>query len=347
MILRTEEVTQPIDGRDSRRFIKEIVYVSGAQPLGMVRKRLPPTELRGPYLAPVLLIHGFGQNRYAWHLSGRSFVNYLARQGFDVFNVDFRGHGRSRRYGSRNAECIDDYIREDLPAALAEVLALSGAARAFVVGHSMGGMIAAAAAPRLRESLAGLVMIGSPYRFARGSATLMALARLVGALDTRVLRHVATSTIPVRTIGTLLRVQRVLWDSNVVPLPVRAWAPGAIEPPLLVEYLRNSFDAATFGTLAQMSRLALEERFVSRDGREDYGEAFEALEMPLLVIAGARDLLAPPPSVRPAYERSRSSDKTYQEISLGHADLLLGRAATRSVWPLVSSWMHARIRAKS
>ena len=63
---------------------------------------------------------------------------------------------------------------------------------------------------------------------------------------------------------------------------------------------------------------------------------------PLLVIAGANDDLAPPASVRPAFVRSYAADKTYRALPLGHIDLLVGRAAPRLTWALVTDWLRAR-----
>jgi poly(3-hydroxyalkanoate) synthetase len=75
---------------------------------------------------------------------------------------------------------------------------------------------------------------------------------------------------------------------------------------------------------------------------KNYVETFEAMNLPLLVVSGANDDLAPPASVRPAFDRSRSKDKTYESAPLGHIDLLVGRDAPLSTWPLVSSWLAAR-----
>lgn len=343
MLLGSTEVTQAIDGDASARFVKELLYVNGPQPLAIVRKRLPPEQApRGGYLAPLLLTHGFGQNRYAWHLSTRSFVNYLAREGFDVFNVDLRGHGRSRRLGSRPASSIDDYIQHDLPAALAEVLAVSGRPRAFVLGHSLGGLIACSAAPRLRDQIAGIVTIGTPYRFAQGSWSLATASRMVGLMAERGWIRATSGALPIKLLARWMHLYRAAWDSRLLPIPVRAWAPGAFEPRMLSEYLQRSFDSATIGTLVQLMRLANHGSLTSIDEREDYSAAFEACGVPLLVVAGAYDLLAPPPSVRPLYERAGGHDKAYRVLPFGHADMLLGKDAPRSTWPLVSGWLSAR-----
>src|ERR1700712_2381436 len=110
MILQTEIVEQAVDGERRERFIKDVIAArDGTYPIGMVRKRLlapakpvtsatasavpitrgsiPPPSA-APCRAAVLLIHGFGQNRYTWHTSRRSFANFLAAEGFDVFNLD-------------------------------------------------------------------------------------------------------------------------------------------------------------------------------------------------------------------------------------------------------------------
>src|SRR5262245_58846345 len=102
----------------------------------MVRKRWAANG--GGTRAPVLLIHGFGQTRYAWHLASRSIANDLARAGFDVFNLDLRGHGRSRHMGAKKCRGVEDYVLEDLPSAVEEVQALSGGRPVFLVGHSLG-----------------------------------------------------------------------------------------------------------------------------------------------------------------------------------------------------------------
>ena len=60
----------------------------------------------------VLLVHGFAQNRYSWHLSSRSLVNYLADAGIDVYNLELTGHGRSREFGTAPANSFDEYVND-------------------------------------------------------------------------------------------------------------------------------------------------------------------------------------------------------------------------------------------
>ncbi len=345
MILQTEIVEQCIEGGVSARFVKSVMATrEGAHPIAIVHKRL--ASLTGNTTkAAVMLVHGFGQNRYSWHTSKRSFSAYLAAAGYDVFNVDLRGRGRSRRFGARRDSGIDDYIREDVPAAIETALRLSGQDQIFLIGHSLGGVVSyGVAGSSMSEKVAGIVTIGSPYRFGKGSVALriagpmLASARFTGIFD-------ADPPVNVRRIGRHLLRFLPLWDSRLTPLPVRPWLPGSIERDILRENVAASFEHSRVGIALNIISLGEGDALKSRDGLVDYGLAFELLDRPLLVISGTHDSLVPPASARPAYERSRASDKTYREFPMGHIDLVIGRDAPSSVWRLIRSWLDARVES--
>lgn len=104
------------------------------------------------YLA--LLVHGYGEHigRYA------EVAEVLVAHGAAVFGPDHAGHGRSA--GER-------VVIEDFENVVADVHAVAGLARAahpdvpvIVIGHSMGGMIAARYAQLHGDGLAALVLSG-------------------------------------------------------------------------------------------------------------------------------------------------------------------------------------------
>ncbi len=337
MILFGRNVDQSIDLRERETFVKEVVVTRGAVPLAMVRKRLARNG--GGTKASVLLIHGFGQNRYAWHLPSRSMANYLAKVGFDVFNLDLRGHGRSRHFGSRRSKSVSDYVEEDLPNAVEEIHAIAGKRPVFLVGHSLGGLVSYAAAPGLDGAIAGVASFGSPYHFGRGSTSLTAIATFVRMVN--VLRLKPNPVVPVKAIGLTMSAFRHLAESPLYPMPWRGWHKGSMEPQVLTEHLRMAFDRAGLAELAELFEWAAQKRF---GGDNDYGERFETLDLPLLVVAGTHDDLAPPAGVQPGYARSQSSDKTYRTLPLGHIDLLVGREAPKTAWPMLAQWITARVR---
>lgn len=335
VILYGRLVEQSIDHHKVATFRKEVAITAGV-PLALVRKRLASAK---DTRAPVLLVHGFGQNRYAFHLPSRSFSNYLASEGFDVFNVDLRGHGRSRKLGGARSHGAHCYVEEDIPQAVAEVRELSGGRPVFLIGHSLGGLVSYAAAPSLVGHVAGVVSIGSPYHFTQGSMFLGAVRALNAGMRTL---GVPLGNLPLtlRPVGMALRgLNRMLGHKA---MPLRAWRDAGLEKHVLEEHFDLAFDSASLEDLRNLFDWAWERRF---GGDRGYAERFErSRDLPLFVIAGSHDDLAPAAAVRPAFERSRSTDKTYREYEAGHIDLVVGRDAPRTLWPDIRDWMLARIR---
>jgi alpha-beta hydrolase superfamily lysophospholipase len=357
MILHQSIVEQMVDRDERDRFVKELVVVrfrsAGGKevPLAMIRKRHASRVRKdaglGGTLAPVLLVHGYGQNRYAWHLPARSFSNYLARAGFDVFNLDLRGHGRSRHLGAHRPNHIADHVREDVPAAIEEIQRISGGRPVYYVGHSMGGLIGYAAAPSLGSALGGVATLGSPYHFARGSWPLMLAGNLMLAVDRKVpIGHVAA---PLKPLGEAMRLLRAFVESPLFPVPIRGFAARSMEPTVLGQHMSLAMDAGSVVVLKNLFLGGVESRRSGHrlGGLTGYAGAFEKLDLPLLIIAGSKDDLAPPASVLPAYESSRARDKTYRTFPQGHIDLIVGRDAPLTIWPLIESWLRRRTRASA
>ena len=138
--------------------------------------------------APLLLVHGYTQNRRAWNVG--EFVKNMLYFGTDVYVLELRGHGRSsveaqRRLARREGRPLpsdiaygwdlDSYLLDDLPAAVQVVKRVSGRKQIFFCGHSLGGILGYAYAT-LFDDLMGLITIGSPSDFAR----MPILLRLAG-----------------------------------------------------------------------------------------------------------------------------------------------------------------------
>ncbi len=98
--------------------------------------------------APVLLLHGGGQNRHAW----KTTAERLAAEGFDVMTADARGHGDS---GWSEVGHYDmDYFADDV-----EHLITHFERPPAVVGASMGGMCALLAQGRTSDQLFSAVVL--------------------------------------------------------------------------------------------------------------------------------------------------------------------------------------------
>jgi len=104
---------------------------------------------------PVLLVHGFGASAYQW----RQMLPALARAGFHVFAPDLPGHGFSQL-----ALADGEYTRAAYARRMWLLLDAVGVGRAPVIGHSMGGAIAAEMAWQQPGRVDGLALL-SPAGF--------------------------------------------------------------------------------------------------------------------------------------------------------------------------------------
>lgn len=280
---------------------------------------------------PVVLIHGFAQNRYTWRISGRSLVAALAEQGHEVLNLELRGHGRSRQAGSDNAASFELYF-DDL-----ERVVRRCEVPPFAIGHSLGGAVAVGAASRIE--LAGLVHLAGIFTFARENLALQLLGRLTLSLQQGIPGPARLSTGWVgRVLGRLYAVS----DIAGYGFPIAGWTPGSIERPLLEERLSRGFDWTSVEVWLQMAAWA--------NGAVVPGtEAFGEVTTPLLVLCGDADPLVRPVDARACFDASGSEDKQlvvfdafHNQVHWGHVDLILGRHAPEHVWPVILGWIDAR-----
>ena len=115
-----------------------------------------------PAKPAVVFLHGAGFDRTVWRLQTR----WFAHHGRSVLAVDFPAHGWSAGRALENIAAMADWT-----AALIEA---AGAARARLVGHSMGSLIALETAARHPEKVSALSLIGTAATMTVGPDLLKA-----------------------------------------------------------------------------------------------------------------------------------------------------------------------------
>ena len=100
----------------------------------------------------VLFLHGAGMDHTVWALQAR----YFAHHGRSVLAVDLPGHGRSAGSIRASVSELADWVAQALDAV--------GVARAALVGHSMGALIALEAAARAPRRVRSLALLGIASR---------------------------------------------------------------------------------------------------------------------------------------------------------------------------------------
>lgn len=119
--------------------------------------RIRLVESGAPHATPILLVHGFGASAYQWRFT----LPRLAAAGFHALAPDLPGHGFSQL-----AFANGDYTRRAYARRMWQLLDALGVTRAPVVGHSMGGAIAAEMAWQFPERVERLALL-SPAGFGR------------------------------------------------------------------------------------------------------------------------------------------------------------------------------------
>jgi pimeloyl-ACP methyl ester carboxylesterase len=110
----------------------------------------------------LLFLHGFGNDAHVWSWCAPSFAPH-----YRVVAYDHRGHGQSDR------DPEGRYDHESMALDVAAVMDALGAARAVIVGHSLGGRVAMRFAGMHPERLAGLIIVDSaPELDARGTTRI-------------------------------------------------------------------------------------------------------------------------------------------------------------------------------
>lgn len=214
----------------------------------------------------VLVAHGLGEH------SGRygNLVDAVTPQGYAVYALDHRGHGRSA--GQRgHVRRFDDYLL-DLSAFAAFVQGRHPPCSTFLVGHSMGGLIALAYAIRFPEGLTGVVASAPALKL---KAKVPAWKRAVG--------QVMSSLLPTLALASGLDARLLSHD----PAVVEAY----VTDPLV-------HDRVSTRLYTEMVRMGADTVAAAK------------LRLPCLLMHGTADGLTDPEGSRAFYAAATVEDKT-------------------------------------
>ena len=301
------------------------------------------TPSRRRFVEPVVLCHGLSNNhRFLEFQSPHSLAAALADAGFECFTVELRGAGQAAPAppGMRADGCIDDYVRFDVPALIRHALTHSGALKTFWVGHSLGGLVALAAAEgEVAQKLKGLITIGSPvfFRTQWGTRWLLKFGYWLSPLGRFRTDWLAALVAPFAgwfrvPVGSGMANQRNM--------------PGWVQRRAMATVIAPIWH----GVLSQLRDWTYDDKFRSVDGKTDYRERVRALEVPTLIVGGSADGLAPPANCEQHFALAGSADKELQMFGTafghrndyGHGDLLLGTHAPVEVYPRLIAWLERR-----
>lgn len=289
---------------------------------------------------PVVLCHGLANNHAFMEFRGeQNLAKFLAGLGFDCFSLDLRGAGQTKppHEGPWDAT-FDDHVNFDLPALVDEVCRRTGSTQVVWLGHSLGGAVAlAAASTTLKARLAALITVGTPifFPFPKRLTWLMRAATWFapwGQFDSTVLKLIAPF-------------------AGWTPAPAIANATANLKnvSPLSQRFLvANVFAPMWKGVLAQLADWVRHDVFRSLDGRVDYRAGVATLTLPVLVIGGSVDHLAPPQSSQKYFELLTAPGKQLALFEgFGHGDLIIGTRAPDEVYPVLQQFLEKALTPRA
>jgi predicted alpha/beta hydrolase len=254
-----------------------------------------------------VLAHAMFARRSQWE---RGFAAFLAERGWRTIAFDFRGHGDSGPAAAKGGSwSYEDLVRHDLPAVVDGARARAKGRKVVVVGHSLGGHVAAAAQATGAMEVDRIALVASnvwlralepsPVRFAAKTA----VARSVEAVVDR------RGFFPARAL-------RLGSDDEAGP------------------YMRHIWRAVSRGFWG------------SEDGRLDYWDALRQLRTPLVALSSDADPLNCHPECSARFalravgpvtiERLRAADDG--GAAPGHMEMLT-TTASASAWGRMERWL--------
>jgi alpha-beta hydrolase superfamily lysophospholipase len=249
--------------------------------------------------AILLVVVGFAEHggRYG------NVVEHFVPKGYAVCAVDHRGHGKSE--GLRGYVERFSYYTADLKTYFDIVRAEHGDKKIFLLGHSMGAMIAVSYAVRYQHELAGLMVSGMGLKPGSSlSPVMIVMARLLSLLVPKV-------GVTVLDASTICQDKAVVDAYENDPLVYR----GKVRARLGAEMLR------AIRELPQQAR---------------------GISLPVLIMHGTADRLCDHEGSRMLYEAVGSEDKTLKLYD-GFYHEILNEPGRGQVLADMEAWLGAHL----
>ncbi|MFO0616715.1 MAG: alpha/beta fold hydrolase, partial [Polyangiaceae bacterium] len=292
-----------------------------------------------PRRMPVLIVPGYGMNSFVfgYHRHGRSFEASLVEAGFEVWRVDLRAQGPSKRAGGGRVFGLQHLARTDLGAAIAAALdrTKTRASVVAIIGASLGATLMfghAALAGTAR--IGALVAIGGPVRWVRVHPLLrvaFASPTLVGLVPVRGSRAMARVALP----HLLARAPSLL----------SIYMNAAHVDPSNVDELSKTVEDPSRHVNRQIAEW-IARRDLVLDG-VDVTAALPGIRAPFLSVAANADGIVPRETTEYTHERIGSRDRQHivvgtPTLAFGHADVFTSDHSEEHLYRPVRDWLLER-----
>lgn len=299
-----------------------------------------PAEKRHP--VPLLLVFALMNRSSILDLRpGNSFVEYMLKQGYDVYLLDWGSPGPE--------DCdlrLENYVLDYLPRAIRKLKTFSGSETFSLLGWCIGALLTTLyASLRPADGLKNLILLTAPLDFSNKEAigfSQMADERYLdvermlqahGNMPGELIDYGAKMLKPVENfVGSFVRLLDNLDDTKLVDSwhAMSTWVTdgipmaGATWRELIVDFYRE--DKLMRGTLAL------------RGEKVD----LSALRANLLDVIAEADHITPPCQSETVIAKVGSEDKQVLRVPGGHIGIMAGSGAAKGTWPKIDLWLSTR-----
>jgi polyhydroxyalkanoate synthase len=275
---------------------------------------------------------------YIWDLTpSTSPIRLCLGQGLHVRLIEWvSASSHAGNYG------IDEYVLA-LSEAVASLTAAAKGAKPYIIGHSLGGTLAAIYAAFQPENIKGLVLLGAPLCFEPSRSQFRdALISLVPRkisedepIPGSILSHASALASPNTFIWSRL-IDAALSVGDPLAMEIHArverWA--LDEVPLPGKLVHQIIDWLYRENRFSLGKLEIYEKFVGPHG----------LSTPTLAVINTADQIASFASLIPFTEKMTTKTQIIQYpgevgVCLQHLGILVGRQAQAIIWPDILSWI--------
>jgi len=299
-----------------------------------------PSEQR--HKIPLLLVFALMNRPSILDLRpGHSFVEYMVKQGYDVYLMDWGAPGPEDKDLK-----FDNYVLDYLPRAIRKVKAVSGSDEFTMLGWCIGAILTTIyAALRPDSGLKNVILLTAPLDFTDKTAggfvrwvsdQAFDPAKIVAAFGNvpgEMIDYGAKALKPVENyIGSYL----TLWDNLDNPRIVESWH--------AMNTWVNDLIPMTGATYLQLIQELYKENRLIEGNMVIRGERVDLsrIRASLLNVIALADHISPPCQSESIMQKVSSTDQHLFKVKGGHIGIMAGSGAQKFTWPHIDSWLAER-----
>lgn len=311
-----------------------VIYESGLV-------RLRHYEARGTaHHTPLLLIYSLIKRPFILDLQpGRSVVEFLVKNGFDVYLIDWIPPRREDKWRGFHA-----YVNQDIANAIRAIQIHTGVEQVSILGYCFGALLATMYSALHGANVKNLVSLTIPFDTSARQLPIEHLSAAMTAKSAEMIVELYGNAPPwliYSFFNTLAPTHHLL--NKFVGAYRSSSRPGDIDTFRLFERWLHS-DVPMAGKIFLETSEMTRANSLMANAMEIGGALVDLKKIvaPLLNVIGDRDDIVNPKSSEPLPDSVSSIDKQNLHYPTGHMGAAVSSDSLKRLWPQIATWLAQR-----